>query len=123
MLHRSAVPRSPSRPAAEPAPLLADRLLDVIARGDHPIGHRLTEQTLADALGVSRSPVRKALRYLEGLGAVGSNPNCGFSVAVGAARLRTLKLPRNADSDEGSYLRIVEDRLSERLPEAVSESE
>jgi DNA-binding GntR family transcriptional regulator len=119
----SSMPRSSSPPVAEPAPLLADRLLDLIARGDHPIGHRLTEQTLADALGVSRSPVRKALRYLEGLGAVGSNPNRGFFVAARAAALRRLKLPRNLDSDESAYLRIVEDRLSERLPEAVSDSE
>ena len=117
------MPRSTPDSSAEPAPLLTDRLLDLIARGDHPVGHRLIEQALADELGVSRSPVRKALRYLEGLGALGSNPNRGFFVAVGAARLRKLKLPRNDESDEASYLRIVEDRLSERLPEAVSESE
>lgn len=107
------------------ASALASRLLDHIARGEHEVGHRLTEQALAEAMGVSRTPVHRALRYLESLGAVGSNPNRGFFVAQPAARLRRLAgaFPEAESSDEDIYLRIAEERLAGELPEAVSEAQ
>lgn len=105
------------------APVLATRVLELLSRGNFPVGHRLTEQALADELAVSRSPVRKALQYLEQLGALGSNPNRGFYVAKDAAELRLLQLPQDEESDEATYMRIAEDRLTGDLPDEISESE
>jgi DNA-binding GntR family transcriptional regulator len=104
-------------------PVLAGQVLELITRGEHAVGDRLTEQSLADELGVSRSPVRKALQYLEELGALGSNPNRGFFVAKEPAQLRKIRVPTDAESDEAVYMRLVEDRLTGAVGEEVSESE
>ena len=114
----------PSSPASAPTSALATRVLEHVARGDHEVGHRLTEHALAAAMGVSRTPVRRALRELEALGAVASNPNRGFFVALSAARLRKLALRAPAASDDDElYLRIAEDRLAGDLAEIVFEAQ
>lgn len=104
-------------------PVLAGRVLEFLTRGEHAVGDRLTEQALADELGVSRSPIRKALQYLEELGALGSNPNRGFFVAKDAAELRKIRVPTDTESDEAVYMRLAEDRLTGAVAEEVSESE
>jgi DNA-binding GntR family transcriptional regulator len=104
-------------------PVVAGRVLELITRGEHGVGDRLTEQSLADELGVSRSPIRKALQYLEELGALGSNPNRGFYIAKDSAQLRKIKVPHDIVSDESVYMRIVEDRLTGAVGEEVAESE
>lgn len=103
--------------------MVAKRVLDHIYRGEYALGDHLTEQSLADALGVSRSPIRKALQYLEQLGALRSDPKRGFHLAKSGAQLRKLKLATDSESDEAVYLRIVEDRLERTLADEVSESE
>lgn len=104
-------------------PVLAGRVLDLLIREEHAVGDRLTEQSLADSLGVSRSPIRKALQFLEGMGVLGSIPNRGFFVAMDSARLRKLKLPTDTESDESIYMRVVEDRLTSAIGEEIAESE
>lgn len=103
--------------------MLAARVLEHILGNGRDVGDRLTEQSIADALGVSRSPVRKALQYLETLGAVSSSPNRGFQVARSASQLRHLHLPADDVSDESVYMRIVEDRLTKAIGQEVSEAE
>lgn len=51
-----------------------------ILRGELPGGSRLTEVALAERLDVSRTPVREALRTLEGEGFVAAAPGRGYSV-------------------------------------------
>lgn len=50
--------------------LTADRIRDAIVAGELGLGSKLSEQRLADALGVSRSPVRDALAALQAEGLV-----------------------------------------------------
>ncbi|MEV6213285.1 GntR family transcriptional regulator [Nocardia sp. NPDC051833] len=54
---------------------------DDIIRGDFVSGQRLTEDTLAERYGVSRVPVREALRTLEAEGFATSRPYAGTFVA------------------------------------------
>lgn len=103
-------------------PALASRIVEMVRREDFPAGHRLTEQLLCDELGVSRSPVRKALQFLEGAGAVRSEPNKGFQLAKPAKDLVALALPEHADSDETIYLAVADDRLAGKLEEEVTEA-
>ena len=68
-------------------PSLAAQIVEIIRRENLAVGQRITEQSLCDALGVSRSPVRKALQFLAGSGIVRSEPNKGFQVAKPARSL------------------------------------
>lgn len=105
------------------APALASRIVEKIRRENLPIGARLTEQVLCDELGVSRSPVRKALQFLATTGVVASEPNKGFQVARPASEVARVLVPAREDSDEAVYMAIAEDRLAGVLPVEVSETE
>ncbi len=52
-----------------------------IFSGEHPAGSRLREEELAERIGVSRTPVREALRRLDAEGLVEFMPNRGAHVA------------------------------------------
>lgn len=54
---------------------------DGILKGRQAAGSRLTEQELAEAVGVSRTPIREALRRLHAEGLVHFKPNHGAIVA------------------------------------------
>lgn len=56
-------------------------LRERILRGDYPEGEPLRQDALADELGVSRIPVREALRQLEAEGLVTFNPHRGAVVS------------------------------------------
>jgi DNA-binding GntR family transcriptional regulator len=60
---------------------VADWLAGRIIAGEEPPGTRLTETKLASLAGVSRSPVREALRILAGEGLVEIVPRIGAQVA------------------------------------------
>lgn len=83
------------RPAAPPAraptraEALAATLAERIVSGALAPGQKLDEQALADAAGISRTPVREALRQLTATGLVELRPRRGAVVACPApARLR-----------------------------------
>lgn len=85
---RVSAPRSASQTsdgvavAGEPA--VADRVADAIKRrivtGDLPIGSRLRQEELANEYGVSRMPIREALRKLEASGILEVFPRRGAFV-------------------------------------------
>jgi DNA-binding GntR family transcriptional regulator len=83
----------PVVPAGHP-PLsrtVADWLAQRIIRGESTPGERLTEPRLAELAGVSRSPVREALRILAQEGLVEITPRHGAVVAhVGVRDVREL---------------------------------
>ncbi|MGM0378780.1 MAG: GntR family transcriptional regulator [Bacillota bacterium] len=60
--------------------LIFDRVRDEIINGDYNPGDKLIENRLAKELGVSRTPVREALKQLELDGLVESIPNRGVIV-------------------------------------------
>jgi DNA-binding GntR family transcriptional regulator len=84
----SAYTPSGSRPGVIPiqrqtiASLTVEALRERILRGDYPDGEPLRQDALADELGVSRIPVREALRQLEAEGLVTFSPHRGAVVST-----------------------------------------
>jgi DNA-binding GntR family transcriptional regulator len=65
---------------------VADELRKRIIDGRYCAGHRLTEERLADDFGVSRNPVREAIRVLEAEGFLTVQPRRSAIVASVALR-------------------------------------
>lgn len=65
---------------------LADRVFDqiqhAIVRGDIPPGQKIGEAELSAMFGVSRGPLREAIRRLEGRGLVVRKPHVGTTVVA-----------------------------------------
>ncbi|MDB5665582.1 GntR family transcriptional regulator [Cypionkella sp.] len=61
--------------------IVSERMRGAILSGRFASGERLVERTLCEQLGVSRSVVREAIRYLEAEGLVEIMPNKGPIVA------------------------------------------
>lgn len=104
-------------------PALASRILETIRREAYPVGHRLKELDLCARLGVSRSPVRKALQLLEVAEVVLSIPNKGFQLARAGSDIEGLALPVDPGAEEQAYLRIANDRINGQLPDEVVEAD
>jgi DNA-binding GntR family transcriptional regulator len=62
--------------------MVADRLREDICAGRYRDGEPLRQDDIAHALGVSRSPVRDALRTLESEGLIEYSPYRGYVIAV-----------------------------------------
>src|SRR5205807_2308676 len=62
--------------------VLVERIEAAIVGGDLQPGSKLSEQGLAASLGVSRGPLREAIRRLEGRKLLERTPNIGVRVAA-----------------------------------------
>lgn len=60
--------------------IVYDYLREAIVKGDLPQGHRFKDTELAERFGVSRMPVREALRRLEAEGLIEQTPMRGYTV-------------------------------------------
>ncbi|HWI15370.1 MAG TPA: GntR family transcriptional regulator [Burkholderiales bacterium] len=82
--------------AAPPSPRLlheegVDRLRELIMQGQLAPGTKLNERVLCEQLGISRTPLREALKYLASEGLVELLPNRGAIVApLDPARLQQI---------------------------------
>ena len=107
---------------------LADQLAlnieGLIADGELQPGTSLAERTLAERFDVSRSPIRLALKLLEKKGQVIVREDGGYTVAQVIKRpALSVQLPVVVDETESIYLKVAEDRLEEKLPDKLSESD
>lgn len=76
------------QPATRQSARLGEQIEERIVTGVYPPGTRLDEQELADAFGVSRTPVREALIQLASAGLIEIRPRRGATVPeVGADRV------------------------------------
>jgi DNA-binding GntR family transcriptional regulator len=102
---------------------LADKIVRHIRTSAMERGQHLTEASLQSLFGTSRQPIRSALGILADQGIVERVPNKGFYLRD-PNRIAADPLPAaNETSDEATYLRIADDRLSRRLPDRVSETD
>lgn len=70
----------------EKNPSLVDRVIAQtftrIASGEWPIGSRITEEQLAATVGISRTPVREAVRRMNEMGLIVTQPRCKLEIAT-----------------------------------------
>jgi len=102
--------------------LLALRILKYLQDGDQAVGSRLTETALADAFGVSRSPIRSALALLAEKDVLSFKPSRGYSLARPPSELRGIELHIEPSEQEALYRRIASDRFEGRLSERFTEA-
>ncbi len=92
--------------------VVAERLEASIISGEIAPGSRLSEQALAKSLGVSRGPLREAIRRLEGRKLVERTPNIGVKVAeLSISDLSNLLAIREAL--EGLACRLAAERMTD----------
>lgn len=115
--------RQRSDNGSERAEHLAGLILALARREGMKAGDRLIEQRLADALDLSRAPIRLGLKALEAAGMARGEPHRGFVLAKnptsGAAQPALAAVRRS----EQVYAAIAGDVLASRLPPDVREAE
>ena len=92
---------------------LAGTIQARVLRGDVPVGTRLRQEALAEEFGVSRTPVREALRQLQATGLVELLPNRGAVVRGPSAREIREAYDVRAEL-EGLAARLAAERISDR---------
>lgn len=117
-------PMTDSARVASPLQLdLAQQISAMIRDGEAGIGDHLTEEALAQQLGVSRSPVRAALRLLQERGMVEKRTNAGVFVTEAAASLSAEFLGDDVLNEDTLYRAIIADRANNSLGDTLSENE
>ncbi|WP_022851509.1 GntR family transcriptional regulator [Limisalsivibrio acetivorans] len=87
-------------------------------------GDRLTEAEITESLGISRTPVRRALKELCENGFAYAEQNRGCFLNMDASEI-TVENPPTEDTDtpEGLYRNIARDRIKRQLEDTVTENE
>lgn len=106
--------------------LAVDRIRHAIISGRFNGGDRLVERTLCDQLGVSRSVVREAIRYLEAEGLVETLTRSGPVVAKldwdRARQVYDIRLLLEADA-ASACARIADAKIKDHLRKALGNLE
>jgi DNA-binding GntR family transcriptional regulator len=99
---------------------LVRQILDILRHEEASAGFHIREQWLADALGVSRSPVRTALKQLEALRVVRSALNQGYFLEIEAASeaFREIALPES--ETDRIYRLMASERFANLIGDQVS---
>lgn len=100
-------------PDTLPARLSAE-IARYVREEELPAGYQLTERSLAERLGVSRSPVRAALRQLHEDGVIDRTESGRYLVGE--------RPPDSPEFLDEVYFRIANDLLDGRLPARVTKS-
>jgi DNA-binding GntR family transcriptional regulator len=95
---------------------LAPRVIDMVRARSMKAGEPLREQTFAQALGVSRSPIRRVFALLAEWDLAIQEPNRGYFLKQGAGQIQEAAVPCASDPFEDFYLRVVDDILSGEIP-------
>ncbi len=103
-------------------PQLAYQIVEYIRAEQLPEGTRLPGRKLAEQFRVSRTPIERALRLLEGHRVVSSSDK-GFVVQDPQVAILPEDLGAEQSADEVLYLRLADDHTSGRMPEKASENE
>lgn len=102
---------------------LAKQIVQFARESNLSSGHRLTERSLAETFGVSRSPIRDALKLLIDKGWVRVSPAEGYQLAVSSKQLAERKFDVPDTAAEKLYVQLLRDRFAGHIPRQCGESE
>ncbi|HYE50731.1 MAG TPA: GntR family transcriptional regulator [Azospirillaceae bacterium] len=102
---------------------IAQQILGHIRRQRLNPGARLTERALAAEFGVSRSPIRAALKLLADKGVLAPKPESGGYVLARTPDEAGAEPEVPASPVEALYLGLVRDRFAREIPDEVSEAD
>lgn len=98
------------------ASTIADRIFDQVRQaivvGEIPAGSKLSEPVLAARYGISRGPLREAMRRLESSQLVERRPNLGARV-ISLSSEQLLEIYMVREALEGMAARIAAERMSD----------
>ena len=112
---------TPNPPPSALQQKLAARIVEA-ARAGEP-GAALSELGLAQALGVSRSPVRAALAWLQGRNVMKREPGSGWVLTSRAARSARIELAPPVEEPERLFVAIARDRVQGALAGDTTEAD
>ncbi|MEH6575811.1 MAG: GntR family transcriptional regulator [Amphritea sp.] len=90
---------------------VCEQLVTAIVKGDIPPGHKISEPELARTYGISRGPLREAIRRLEGLRLVVRIPHVGARV-VSLTTQELIEIYRVREALEGMACRLAAENMS-----------
>ncbi|WP_290702878.1 GntR family transcriptional regulator [Amphritea sp.] len=90
---------------------VCEQLVTAIVRGDIPPGQKISEPELARTYGISRGPLREAIRHLEGLRLVVRIPHVGARV-VSLTPEELVEIYRIREALEGMACRLAAENMS-----------
>ncbi|MCY4264262.1 MAG: GntR family transcriptional regulator [Gammaproteobacteria bacterium] len=96
------------------------QLRTAIVKGDIASGSKINEPQLANSYGISRGPLREAIRRLEGCKLVEIRPNAGARV-VSLNKSQVLEIYEIRESLEGLACRLAADRSTPESCTALRE--
>lgn len=103
----------PEKNKQEPQSVVCyEHLIAQMQRGELVSGMSVTEQGVADELGISRTPAREALRRLESDGLVVSEPRFGMKVTE-LGYIETLELYEAREALEMAAVEICAEKISD----------
>ncbi|WP_321862600.1 GntR family transcriptional regulator [Pseudomonas paraveronii] len=102
---------------------LAPQVIDMVRARSMRAGEPLREHTFAQALGVSRSPIRRVFALLAEWNLATQEPNRGYFLKQDAGEIQASAFPLASDPFEDFYLRVVDDILAGEIPSHFFEAQ
>ena len=99
---------------------LARQIVDFIAEQGLTEGDHLPESRLSEACGVSRTPVRSALKVLENEEIVQRRAEGGYFVSLAPEKIAVVGLARLEEVEASLAARILNDRAERRITDVQS---
>jgi DNA-binding GntR family transcriptional regulator len=92
---------------------VANRLRADILAGRRRVGEKISEAQLAQHFGISRTPIREAIRQLQQEGLLEGKPNCGVRVSAVSDEIHQLVLPLRATIETHALRRVFSELREE----------
>ncbi|MBE9397248.1 GntR family transcriptional regulator [Pontibacterium sp. N1Y112] len=99
---------------------VCEKIVDAIVMGNIPPGHKISEPELARTYGISRGPLREAIRRLEGYRLVERKPHVGARV-VNLSAKELIEIYHVREALEGMACRLAAEHMPQEEIEDLRE--